>query len=94
MRVTWALLVAWCMVVATTTHDTHGSARHAGISAAPAFHHSLRHRNFTSLAPFVAPARAAFPVPPQPIEVVGAVVRELGISVATIAPVARGPPVS
>ena len=93
MRVAWSVVVAWCMVVATTTHGTHDDARRAGISAAPAFHHPLRHRDLSTLAPFVAPARVAIVVPPCPVEVAVSAVLARGLAVAAIAPVARGPPV-
>jgi hypothetical protein len=93
MRIAWSLVVAWCMVVATTTHGTREDAHHAGIAAAAAFHHPLRHRDLSTLTPFVAPARVAIVVPPRPLDVAASSVLALGIAVAAILPVARGPPV-
>jgi hypothetical protein len=93
MRLGWSLVVAWCMVVATTTHGTREDAHHAGIAAAAAFHHPLRHRDLSSLTPFVAPSRVASVVPPRPLDIADSSVFALGFAVAAIAPVARGPPV-
>jgi hypothetical protein len=93
MRLAWSLVVAWCMVVATTTHGTHEDAHHAGIAAAAALHHPLRHRDLSSLTPFVAPARVAIVVPPRPLDVAASYVPALALAIAATLPVARGPPV-
>jgi hypothetical protein len=92
MRFAWSVVVACCMVVATT-HGTREDAHHAGIAAAAALHHSVRHRDLSTLTPFVAPARMAIVVPPCPLDVAASSVLSLGFTIAAIAPVARGPPV-
>jgi hypothetical protein len=94
MRLGWSLVVAWCMVVATTTHGTREDAHHASIAAAAAFHPPLRHRDLSTLTPFVAPARVAIVVPPRPLDVAALSVLARGTASAAILPVARGPPVS
>jgi hypothetical protein len=93
MRLGWSLVVAWCMVVATTTHGTREDVHQTGIAAAATFHHPLRHRDLSTLTPFVAPARVAIVVPPLQHDVAASSVLGLGFAVAAIAPVARGPPV-
>lgn len=94
MRLAWSLVVAWLMVVATITHATPADTRRAGIASASAFHHPLRHRDVSTLTPFVAPARVAMIVPLQSLDIAATSVRGLDTVVATFAPVARGPPVS
>jgi hypothetical protein len=81
------------MVVATTTHGTREDAHRAGIAAVSTFHHPLRHREISTLTPFVAPARVAIDVPLRPFDVAASSVRALDIVVASIVLVARGPPV-
>lgn len=93
MRLAWSLVIAWCMVVATISHGTPDDPRRAGIASASAFHHPLRHRDVSTLTPFVAPARVAMIVPLQPVDIAATSVRALDIVGATFAPVARGPPV-
>ncbi|MEO8840084.1 MAG: hypothetical protein ABI591_07320 [Kofleriaceae bacterium] len=93
MRLAWSLVVAWCMVVATTTHGTREAPHRAGIAAATAYHHPLRHRDISTLTPFVAPTRVAIDARLRPVDLAASSVRALCIVVATFAPVARGPPV-
>ena len=92
MRVAWALVVSWCMVLATTATPSRDAHR-AGIStvsAAP--HHVARHR--TALAPFVAPDVIAIVDGPRTTSFERSVAPPVVAELEFVPAVARGPPLS
>lgn len=90
MRVAWALVVSWCMVVATTASPTRDAHR-AGVSTASvAPHHVVRHR--AAIAPFVAPDRVAIVDAPRVLAIASAIVPAFATDVTLVPAVARGPP--
>ena len=90
MRVAWALVVSWCMVLATTAPPSRDAHR-AGIStvsAAP--HHVARHR--TALAPFVAPDVVSLLAATRTTSFERSIATAAVADLAFVPAVARGPP--
>ncbi|HEY0253578.1 MAG TPA: hypothetical protein VGC41_18725 [Kofleriaceae bacterium] len=94
MRIAWALLVSWCMVVSTARYHTWEKAHTGGVSVAARYNHPLRHRYGTSHV-FVAivPPDRTIVIVPRPFEVVQTEPTDPTIDVVPMTDVsARGPP--